>query len=127
MITLQQIMVVAFAGAIGCVLRFILAQNIQQYFTRSFPLGILVVNVLGCWLMGFLATLFLERFNVSANWRIAILVGFLGGFTTFSSFSIDTINLLQIGEYDKAFLYIFLSVCLCLLATWLGMVLGRNL
>lgn len=123
---LQQLFVIALAGAIGCVLRFVLSQQIQQSFARGFPLGILTVNVLGCLMMGFLATLFLERFTLSPHWRAAILVGFLGGFTTFSSFSIDTINLLELGAYGKALLYIVLSVVLCLLATWGGVQLGRS-
>lgn len=124
---MQQILAVAGAGAIGCVLRLVLAQTIHKFAGQNFPYGILTVNVLGCLIMGILAAVLIERYNLPAIWRAAILVGFLGGFTTFSSFTIDTINLFEIGAYMRAATYVFLSVILCLLATWGGILLGRNM
>lgn len=122
----QQLLGIAGAGAIGCIARFVLAQGIHNVLGKNFPYGILTVNVLGCLLMGILATLLLERYTTSAVWRGTILIGFLGGFTTFSSFSIDTWNLIENGNYFKAVLYVFLSVALCLLATGWGIWLARK-
>lgn len=124
---MQQLLAIAGAGAIGCVLRFLLAQTIHKFFGQGFPYGILTVNILGCLLIGILATLLLERLNLAPIWRAAILVGFLGGFTTFSSFTLDTINLLEMGAFAKAITYVLLSTLLCLAATWLGVLLGREL
>ena len=75
--------------------------------------------------MGLLFVLMVERLDMSAVWRMAILVGFLGAFTTFSTFSIETVNLLQGGEFMRALLNITLSVAFCLVATWVGFRLGR--
>lgn len=124
---LQQIFVIAIAGAVGCIARFLLSQNVQTILGQGFPYGILIVNVSGCLLIGFLSVLLLERLNVGPLWRAGLLIGFLGGFTTFSSFSIDTIKMLENGNYVKAILYIILSVVLSLFATGCGIWLARKL
>jgi fluoride exporter len=123
---MPQLFIIAAGGAFGCVARFILAQNVHRLLPENFPYGILLVNILGCLLMGILATWFIERWQLNALWRAGILIGFLGGFTTFSSFSIDAVNLLENGAVFAASTYIFLSVVLCLMATWLGILLGRS-
>ncbi len=76
--------------------------------------------------MGLLYVLLINRFNMSVEWRAALLVGLLGGFTTFSSFSIETLNLFEMGEPLKALLNIILSVGVCITATWLGVIIGRQ-
>jgi len=116
---------IAIGGAVGAVLRFWVSSGIYAILGKNFPYGTLAVNVLGSFVMGFLYIFFLERI-VSSELRAVILIGFLGAFTTFSTFSIETMNLLSSGEHAKAFLNIFLSVSLCLLATWLGMLLARQ-
>jgi len=124
---MQQLLAIAGGGAVGASLRYFISQKVHQWLGINFPYGILVVNVLGCLLMGVLAALMIERLDVSPIWRGAILIGFLGGFTTFSSFSIDTIRLYEQGQMLSAGLYVVLSVLLCLSATMFGIVLGRSI
>ena len=95
---------------------------------RQFPYGTLVVNATGCFLMGLLFVLLLERFNsIAPELRSLILIGFLGGYTTFSSFSIETMNLFESGDWVAASLNIVISVVLCMALTWLGLMGGRQL
>ncbi len=122
-----QLLTVAAGGALGAVLRFLMSSNIYRVFGRDFPYGTLAVNVIGSLLMGFFFVLIMERAALSDAWRGVIIIGFLGAFTTFSTFSIETLNLLESGELSRAALNIFLSVVLCLMATWLGLVMGRQL
>jgi CrcB protein len=77
--------------------------------------------------MGIAYTLMIERFDVTPEWRAGIIIGFLGAFTTFSTFSIETLNLIEAGENLKAVFNIFLSVTLCVSGCWLGMILGRQI
>lgn len=124
---MQQLLAIAGGGALGAVLRFGMSTNIYRIFGRDFPYGTLAVNVLGSFLMGIFFILIIERGMLSAEWRSVIIIGFLGAFTTFSTFSIETLTLLESGELSRAALNIFLSVALCLAATWLGLVMGRQL
>ncbi|MFK5970627.1 MAG: fluoride efflux transporter CrcB [Candidatus Marithrix sp.] len=117
---------IAIGGAVGALLRFWVSSGIYYILGKEFPYGTLAVNILGSFLMGFLYILFLERI-VSSELRAIVLIGLLGAFTTFSTFSIETMNLLLDGEQTKALLNIFLSVGLCLLATWMGMLLARQI
>ncbi len=117
---------IAIGGAVGALLRFWVSSGIYYVLGKEFPYGTLAVNILGSFLMGFLYILFLERI-VSSELRAIVLIGLLGAFTTFSTFSIETMNLLLDGEQTKALLNIFLSVGLCLLATWMGILLARQI
>jgi len=119
-----RIIAIAAGGAIGAVLRFWVSTGIYALLGREFPYGTLVVNVLGSLLMGFLYIFMLERIT-SIEWRAALLIGLLGAFTTFSTFSLETMTLIEGGEPIKALVNIFISVSLCLLATWLGIQLAR--
>ena len=122
-----QILAIATGGAVGAVLRFSVSNGVYRILGRDFPYGTMAVNVLGSFLMGILFILMVERLAVSAEFRSAILVGLLGAFTTFSSFSMETLSLIEGGEPTKAILNIVFSVVLCLAATWLGVGLGRQL
>jgi len=123
----QQLLAIAGGGALGAVLRFGMSNAVYRILGREFPYGTLAVNVLGSLLMGFLFVMLVERLAISAEWRAALLVGLLGAFTTFSTFSFETLALFESGEPVKAMTNIALSVFLCLAATWLGLSLGRQL
>jgi CrcB protein len=122
-----QLLTIAGGGALGAVLRFGMSSYVYRLLGRDFPYGTLAVNVVGSLFMGVLFVLFVERGLVSAEWRSAIIIGFLGAFTTFSTFSIETLMLVESGELSRAALNVVLSVTLCLVATWLGLVMGRQL
>ena len=123
---LFQIIAIAIGGALGALLRFWMSTGIHVLMGRGFPYGTLAVNVIGSFLMGLLYVFMLERMEVSAELRAALMIGVLGAFTTFSTFSIETMNLIEAGEVTRAGMNIVFSVSLCLLGCWLGMVLGRQ-
>jgi fluoride exporter len=123
---LLQILSVAAGGATGALLRFWMSNSIHAWLGRGFPYGTIVVNILGSLVMGILYVLIVERMEISAEWRAALVVGLLGAFTTFSAFSLETIHLLEASEFTKAGLNILLSVSLCIAACWLGMMLTRH-
>jgi CrcB protein len=124
---LNQLIAIASGGAVGALFRFWVSNGVYSMLGRGFPYGTLAVNVLGSLVMGILYVLLLERSTVSPELRGALLIGFLGAFTTFSTFSIETLNLLEQAELLKAALNILLSVVACVLACWFGLVVGRQL
>lgn len=123
----MQLIAIAVGGAVGALLRYGVSVGVAGLLGRGFPYGTLAVNVLGCLAMGILYVLLLERLALGAEWRAALLVGLLGAFTTFSTFSMETLLLVENGEQLRALGNIAATVVLCLLATWVGIVLGRNL
>jgi len=121
-----QLAFIAAGGATGALMRYWLSNGIYALLGRGFPYGTLTVNVTGSFLMGFCYVFMIERMDVGVEWRAGLMIGLLGAFTTFSTFSIETLNLLESGEQFKAAMNILLSVTLCILGCWLGMVVGRN-
>jgi fluoride exporter len=121
-----QLIAIAIGGATGALCRYGMSNGIYLLLGRGFPYGTLAVNVLGSFIMGSVYVLMIERMDVSAEWRAGVTIGLLGAFTTFSTFSIETLNLLESGETAKAGLNILLSVSLCVTGCWLGMILGRQ-
>jgi len=124
---LKVLIFIAMGGAIGAVLRYGASLGVYSFMGRGFPYGTLFVNVTGSLLMGLLGVLMLERFNIGPEWRAAVLVGVLGSFTTFSTFSIETLNLLEQGDVMRAVTNIMLSVLVCLVAVWFGVLIGRQI
>jgi CrcB protein len=121
-----QTFAIAAGGALGALLRFWGANWVYSLLGRGFPYGTLVINIAGSLAMGFCYAWLVERASLGPEWRALIMVGFLGAFTTFSTFSIETINLLEGGALLKALLNVVLSVVLCVVAAWLGLVAGRQ-
>ncbi len=125
MILMEEMIAVLLGGALGSLLRFLVSRWVNELMHKGFPWGILTVNVLGSFIMGIAAGLFLSTNMVGPFWRSAVLVGFLGGFTTFSSFSIDTVNLFQSGQFIAATANIVVTVFCCLGATLIGLMISK--
>lgn len=124
----KEMFVVAIGGALGSVARLLLSRTVQQLLPyENLPWGIIVVNVLGCFLIGILYAYFQHHMLLDTLWRAGLIIGVLGGFTTFSSFSLDTIVLLQKGALFSAFSNVTISVVYCLSATIIGMWVARAL
>lgn len=116
-----QILLIAGGGAVGAVARYLLSGAAQHATSGSFPVGTLVVNTLGCLLIGLFGYALLEGpVTTRPEFRLALLVGVLGGFTTFSTFGWETIELFRTGNTRGAVLNIVLSNFLCLGAAWIG-------
>jgi CrcB protein len=118
---------IAVGGTLGCWARYAMTNAVQAVWGRAFPYATLSINVIGSFAMGFLFIVMLERLTTSPTLRAGILTGFLGGFTTFSTFEMETLLLGQAGEAAKAVLYVVLSVGLGFLAAFGGAYLARNL
>ena len=113
---------VAIGGAIGTAARFWISGTVANRFGETFPFGTLIVNVTGCFVAGAFASFSAPdgRWLVSPSFRQFIMIGICGGYTTFSSFSLQTLNLAQEGEWVRAGLNSVFSLVLCLVAVWLG-------
>jgi CrcB protein len=121
----MNLILVFVGGGIGATARYGLQGMVYRVTGADFPYGTLVVNVLGSFLIGFLMASFEERFLVNPSLRVFLTIGILGGFTTFSSFSFETMALLRDGSYGLGLLNIASSVLVCLGATWLGIVMSK--
>lgn len=118
---------IAIGGSLGAITRYWLSTLIQHTSQYNFPLGTFLVNVAGSLLIGVFFVIFAEKVSLDAQWRPVIIVGFLGAMTTFSSFSLEALLLLEQGLYNTALLYIVSSVLICLLAAFAGMQITRML
>ena len=118
---------IAIGGTLGCWARYAQTNLVQAVFGRDFPLATLSINVIGSFLMGFLFILTLERLMIPPNVRVGVLTGVLGGYTTFSTFEMETLLLAENGELFKAALYVVLSVVIGFAAAFGGAFLARNL
>ena len=122
----MQLISIAIGGATGALCRYGMSNGVYLLLGRGFPYGTLAVNILGSIIMGTSYVMLVERMDVNPEWRAGIMIGLLGAFTTFSTFSIETLNLIESGESIKAGVNILLSVALCVSGCWLGMILGRQ-
>ncbi|CAN1212533.1 fluoride efflux transporter CrcB [Tumidithrix helvetica PCC 7403] len=122
---MRQIFIVFLGGGFGSVSRFLLSKTISRQFELTFPLGTFFVNILGCFLIGVIYAL-VAKYRLSPALSLLLATGFCGGFTTFSSFAYENNSLFESGDYLTLFLYVSLSVILCLFATFLGIFIVRN-
>jgi len=121
------LLLIGAGGFLGSVLRYLAQQSIQKFFDTSYPLGTMFVNIVGCFVIGIMYSVWERGSLISGEWRLFFTVGLCGGFTTFSSFALDNLNLLK----DWGILYLALytggSVFLGVLAAFLGIHLVRML
>ena len=116
---------IALCGGLGCLSRYLLSGWVYKLLGEHFPYGTLVVNILGSFLLGLLMELSLHSTLIPVNLRIGLSVGFLGGLTTFSTFSYETFKLLENGELLSAGMNAGLSLLVCLMCCWLGITVAR--
>ena len=119
---MKLILMIGIGGFIGTIFRYIISIGIQNKFLSSYPFGTFTVNIIGCFLIGIIYALS-DRGNISVEWRLFIATGILGGFTTFSSFSNETVSMLRDAQYGFALLYVLSSVTIGILATFAGIFL----
>lgn len=123
---MKTLLAIAAFGTLGCWARYGQTIFVQNNFGRDFPIAVLSINVIGSLLIGFVFFATLERFAINPALRTGILTGFLGGYTTFSTFELETLLLVENGEALKAALYVLLSVGLGLAAVFLGAYAARS-
>jgi len=116
---------VGLGGAVGSIARYLVGLGVTRTTTLAFPLATLIVNVLGSLAIGLLYAWLVER-SGRPELRAFLMVGVLGGFTTFSSFSLETVGLMMQAQYTKAVINVVASLVLCLFGTMIGMAIGRN-
>lgn len=118
---LKQLLLVGLGGGIGSILRYLTSVLTEKYYSNSFPLATFLVNILGCFLIGIIVGLLAHSVNVNENMKYLFVVGFCGGFTTFSTFASENWNLINNHNYWMAALYIGLSVVVGIIAVWVGL------
>ncbi|MEW6437920.1 MAG: fluoride efflux transporter CrcB [Pseudomonadota bacterium] len=116
---------IAIGGVFGCWARYAMTNSIQTWLGRGFPYATLSVNIVACLLIGFLFTVIMERIVVAPTIRLGILTGFIGGFSTFSTFAMETFLLAEQGAWGRSALYVFLSLLLGFTATVVGVFVAR--
>ena len=118
---------IVLAGGSGALLRYLLGRSTVNFAWAALPFGTLIANLIGCFFIGYLSWMFVHRWQVSNELQVVVLTGFLGGFTTFSAFSLETIAMIQQGASFKALAYVGVSVTLCLLMCFAGLLLAKQL
>ncbi len=124
---MNHLIVLALGGALGALSRYELSLWISNRWNQNFPLPTFIINVSGAFLLGFLNILFMDKMSLSPLWRLGIGVGFLGAFTTFSTFGFEVFTLIEKGSYATAASYTLLSIFVGFLGVALGVALARLL
>lgn len=122
---MNMILAVATGGAIGAVARFLVGRGVLNLFGPGLPWGTLLVNIIGSFLIGFLVEMFALRMNATHEWQAFLVVGVLGGFTTFSAFSLEVSLMIEKGQLTTAMLYAFGSLFIGVAALFAGLYAGK--
>jgi fluoride exporter len=124
---IRSILLVGLGGAIGSVLRYLSAMLVNKYWNQAFPLATFIINMVGCLLIGVLIAFIEKQPGISDNFRLLMVTGFCGGYTTYSAFAYENTSLMSSGQTLIAFAYIAASVLVGMLFVWVGMYIGRAL
>jgi len=116
----RAIIIIGLGGAVGSIFRWLISQWMEKILGSGFPWGTLVVNFIGCLLIGVIIQV-TDRPGISAEWRLLLATGFCGGFTTFSAFALENLKMLGVGNYQGFFIYVFGSVVAGVLGVLTGM------
>lgn len=123
---MNNLLAIALGGSLGALSRYGVDVLVANMFGRTFPHGTLLINVSGSFLIGIMYVLVIEHMEMHPIWRHIVMVGFLGAYTTFSTFSLESVRMLEQGQMVAAGFYVLSSVVLCLLGTWLGLAVARG-
>lgn len=122
---MKQILFVGLGGAAGSILRYLASVATLKYYSASFPIATLIVNITGCFIAGLIFGLVSQETSDAQSLRLLLITGFCGGFTTFSAFALENIKLMNSGNTPTAIFYVIVSVSAGLLAAWLGLLITR--
>jgi CrcB protein len=125
--TFSRILAIAAGGAFGAVARYLINISPLQNYLKPFPFPTFFINITGSFLIGFLLILFTDRFQINDNLRYGVMVGFLGAYTTFSTFELEIWGLIKESQFLTAFLYLFLSVLVGFVGVVLGVTLAKKI
>lgn len=122
---MEKYLLVMAGAALGGLARFVIYEALKPYFPDRFWYGTVVVNITGCFLIGVVMTVLMQR-NANPNWRLLLVVGVLGGYTTFSSFAFETYGLIRDGDFGKGLANVLVSVIAGYVAVWCGALVARR-
>ena len=122
---MSKVLTIAFGGALGALARYWLSEFVATRWPTIFPLGTFIINITGSFVIGFFLTFAAVRYELNPHWRLFIAVGFLGAYTTFSTFEYETLKLIEEGHLPTALFYVLSSVIVGLIAVWAGAAAGR--
>lgn len=125
--TLRLLLIIGIGGFLGTIARYLSQQLVYRFYPATFPMGTLAVNVTGCLLIGIIYVLSEKGNLLTPEWRLFLTTGLCGGFTTFSTFSYESVQLLNDGEYSSLGIYVIASVVLGILATIIGIWLTKTI
>jgi fluoride exporter len=124
---METVLYIAGFGALGCLARYYMSGWVYALLGKGFPYGTFAVNIVGAFFIGLVMEFSMRSTMISQNLRIGLAIGFMGGLTTFSTFSFETFKLLEDGQFMTALANVLLSVTVCLLFTWLGIIAARQI